>query len=64
MKNKYSFTLKKEAVDASRILVPVSEATWCYISENSTAYNQKCENLSSDFLLFGKNFKYGSSMEL
>jgi hypothetical protein len=64
MKNKYSHTQNKEAVDASRMLVPVSEAAWCYISENNTVYNQKCENLRSDILLFGKNFKYGSNVEL
>ena len=64
MKNKYSCALNKEAVDASRMLVPISKATWCYISENSIVYNQKCENLRYDILLFGKNVKYVSNMEL
>jgi len=66
MKNtsKYSCTVNKEAVDAFRMLVPDSEATWCYILENNTIYNQKCENLRYDILFFGKNFKYGSNMEL
>jgi len=56
--------VNKEAVDAFRMLVPDSEATWCYILENNTIYNQKCENLRYDILFFGKNFKYGSNMEL
>jgi len=64
MKNKYFCTLNKMVVDASRMLLPVSEAMWCYISENNTVYDQKCENLRYDILLFGKNFKYGSNMEL
>ena len=64
MKNKYSCTQNKEAVYVSRMLVPVSEATWCNISENSTVYNQKCKHMRYDILLFSKNFNYGSNMEL
>jgi hypothetical protein len=43
----YSCTLKMETICSSETSVDSQRSTWCSIAEDSTFYNDLCENLKS-----------------
>jgi hypothetical protein len=43
----YTLTLKMEATCSLETSVDFQRTTWCYIPEDSTLHNHRCENLKS-----------------
>jgi hypothetical protein len=43
----YSSILKMEAIYSSETPVDTQRTTWCYIPEDGTLHNRRCENLKS-----------------